>query len=101
MTIAAICFELLRGSKQVVQTIASPDRRHTAKLIRQSDSELRFQIEVDGRRVFSSSDFDPDARLKLGETIAWDKTGQILTFEVAGRPLFTYDINRERSLTTR
>ncbi len=78
LTIGALLVELFHGSRQVVQTIASPDRRHTAKLIRQSDSELRFMVELDGRRVFCSSDFHPDARLELGETIAWDRTGKIL-----------------------
>jgi len=76
----------------------SPDKRHTAKLIRHDGIDVMYKVYVDGHRVFWSPDFAPVA-VDFREQIAWDKSGQIVVLEVAGERLFGYHSGENRALT--
>jgi hypothetical protein len=76
----------------------SPDKEHRAKLYRVQGFDAIFWVKVDGRTVYSSPDFAPiDADFR--EQIAWDKSGNVVVFEVAGRRLFGYQAIEKRALT--
>ena len=76
----------------------SPDGKHRAKLYRVQGIDADFWIKVDGTTVYSSADFAP-THDDFREQIAWDKSGKILVFEVAGRRLFGYEAANKRELT--
>ncbi|BBO35922.1 hypothetical protein [Lacipirellula parvula] len=81
-----------------LQTAKSPDGRHTARVVRSDHIDRNYSIYVDGRRVFISPDFAPRRDIAYHEELAWDDSGNILVFEVAGQRLFGYDVAAGRKL---
>ena len=104
---AAVCFTLIvlmwfglsKQSISVVQELKSPDRIHTARLVRKSFIDLNFQVRVDGRRVYGSPDFRPNPSAPFRETLLWDDSSRFVILEIAGRRLFGYDTLEKRKLT--
>jgi len=99
----AILFALVAASFyfSVVSTVmkkASPDGKHTAKLVRIDGIDVIFRVIVDGRRVYSSPDFAP-ADADFREQIVWDADNHIVLLEVGGERIFGYDAVERRELS--
>lgn len=74
--------------KYEVQSMASYPMSHMARLYTQPGlGEQALTFEVDGRIVWSSTAMGGD----LSEKIIWDKTGHVVSLELAGRKVFTYN----------
>lgn len=71
---------------------------HSAKLLRHNGIDINFRVQVDGQDIYFSPDFAP-VQDDFREQIAWDKSGNILILEVAGKRLFGYDAEQKRQLT--
>ncbi len=76
----------------------SPDRQHTAKLVRVQGIDVNFRVTVDGRRVYGSPDFAP-VRADFREQLVWATNSQVVVLEVAGRRIFGYQAVEKRPLT--
>lgn len=98
---AIFYFLVLRNLVRIrtVQIFRSPESAHTATLVRIDSIDTNFDVKVDGERVYRSPDFVPDYTVDFHERLVWDKKGQIVVFEVAGRRLFGYDVNNKRNLS--
>ena len=87
------CRELL-GRWECIQVLESPDRTHVARLYRlYGYIDVNFRITLNGKRVYWSPDCAPDDTIPFGETLAWDSTGAILVFRLAGETVFAYDVS--------
>jgi hypothetical protein len=84
-------------SPTTVQTKANSTNSHKAVLSRLDGIDVNFKVTVDGERVYVSPDFAP-VDFDFREQIAWDKTGNIIILEVAGKRLFAYDAKQKRQL---
>ena len=82
-----------------VQRLASLDRTHLAILERVDNIDLNFRILLDGQKIYHSPDFKPNSSLPFRETLLWDITGKQLLFEITGRRLFGYDVQKQRVLS--
>ena len=71
---------------------------HRAKLIRHQGIDVNFRVVVDCENIYYSPDFAP-VEFDFREQIAWDKTGNIVVLEVAGKRLFAYDAEQKRQLS--
>jgi len=71
---------------------------HKAKLVRHQAIDVNFKVVVDGETIYYSPDFAP-VEFDFREQIAWDKTGNIVVLEVAGKRLFAYDAEQKRQLS--
>ncbi len=80
-----------------VQNKSNPTGSHKAKLVRHQAIDVNFKVLVDGEQVYFSPDFAP-VEFDFREQIAWDKTGNIVVLEVAGKRLFAYDAEQKRQL---
>lgn len=85
-------------SPTTVQTKTNPTNSHKAVLSRLDGIDVNFKVTVDGERVFVSPDFAP-VDFDFREQVAWDRTGNIIVFEVAGKRLFAYDAEQKRQLS--
>ena len=81
-----------------IQNKSNSTNSHRAKLIRHQAIDVNFKVVVDGEQVYFSPDFAP-VDFDFREQIAWDKTGNIIILEVAGKRLFAYDAERKRQLS--
>ena len=89
----------LIGHWERIQILETKDHAHTAKLYRlYGYIDVNFRIILDGKRIYWSPDCAPDYTLPFGETLAWDTTGKIILFRLAGETVFAYDISTGRSL---
>ena len=77
---------------------SSPDRLHSAKLVRIQGIDINLRVTVDGSLVYVSPDFAP-THADFGERIVWAADSHAVVLEVAGRRLFGYDIVKGRALT--
>jgi hypothetical protein len=84
--------------QRVVQILRSPNGKHEAQLTwRYAFLDLNFLIDLNGERIYTSPDFDPQYILPFRETLLWDESGRYLIFEVNGQRLWGYDVfNRSR-----
>jgi len=74
--------------KYEVQSMASYPVSHMARLYtRPGLGEQDLTFEVDGRVVWFRCAMGGD----LGEKIIWDKTGEIVSLELAGEKVFSYN----------
>jgi hypothetical protein len=81
------------GYWQRIQVLRSRDRQHTAELYRlYGYIDANFEIHLDGKRIYRSPDCAPDATLPFRETLAWDVSGKVLLFQLAGETVFAYDL---------
>jgi hypothetical protein len=72
-----------------VQSMASFPYGHMARLYTNPGfGEQHFTLEVDGKNVWSSGDA---AGGDLDEKLIWDKTGRIVSLELDGEKVFSYD----------
>lgn len=85
-------------SPTTVQRKANPKNSHKAGLSRLDGIDINFDVTVDGQKVFRSPDFAP-VDFDFREQIAWDKTGNIVVLEVAGKRIFAYDAEQKRQLS--
>ncbi len=83
---------------KTIQSKTNPKGSHTATLVRHQGIDVNFKVLADGERVYYSPDFAP-VEFDFREQIAWDKTGNIIILEVAGKRLFAYDAEQKRQLT--
>ena len=83
---------------KTIQSKTNLNGSHTAKLVRHDGIDVNFKVVVDGERVYYSPDFAP-VDFDFREQIAWDKTGNIVILEVAGKRLFAYDVEQKRQLS--
>jgi len=81
-----------------IQSKANPTGSHKAKLVRHQGIDVNFKVVLDGENVYYSPDFAP-VEFDFREQIAWDKTGNIIVLEVAGKRLFAYDAEQKRQLS--
>jgi hypothetical protein len=81
-----------------VQIKTSHLGKHEAKLFRYQGIDVNFRVQIDGEGVFYSPDFAP-VEYDFREQIVWDKTGNILVLEVAGKRIFAYDALQKRPLS--
>ena len=81
-----------------IQNKANPTGSHTAKLVRHQGIDVNFKVVVDGENIYYSPDFAP-VEFDFREQISWDKTGNIVVLEVAGKRLFAYDAEQKRQLS--
>lgn len=82
-----------------IQTLVSPDGKRSAVLLRRNNlADFNFIVNVDGNRVYESSDLQglPDNLYR--ETLVWDKTGKIVVLELMGKRVFAYDAEQQRIL---
>ncbi len=82
-----------------VQVLYTPNRDNIAVLKRTDGIDLNFKLFVNGQKVYSSPDFAPDRRIDFKERIVWDKSGNIIILEVAGKRLFGYNIKTNKPLS--
>jgi hypothetical protein len=85
---------------RTVQTLNSPDGKHTAALLRKHNlADFTFLVKVNGKRVYISPDLIgfPDSVYR--ETLVWDKTGRVVVLELMGKRVFAYDTLDERTLS--
>ena len=77
-----------------IQILESPGRHHVAALSRlYGYIDVNFRITLDGKRIYWSPDCAPNYSLPFRETLAWDTTGKILVFQLAGETVFAYNID--------
>jgi hypothetical protein len=81
-----------------IQNKLNPKGSHRAKLLRHQGIDVNFKLLIDGERVYYSPDFAP-VEYDFREQITWDKTGNIVVLEVAGKRLFAYDAEQKRQLS--
>lgn len=81
-----------------VQNKTNPMGSHKAKLIRHQAIDVNFRVQIDGKDIYYSPDFAP-VDFDFREQIAWDKTGNVVVLEVAGKRLFAYDAEQKRQLS--
>jgi hypothetical protein len=86
------------SSVTTVQNKLNPTGSHRAKLVRHQGIDVNFKVVADGETIYYSPDFAP-VEFDFREQIAWDKTGNIVVLEVAGKRLFAYDAEQKRQLT--
>ncbi len=84
---------------RTVQILYSPEYKHKAVLKRLDGIDLVFFVIVDGRKVYSSPDFAPNRRVDFRERLIWDKTGNIVILEVAGKRLFGYNTQTRKAMS--
>jgi hypothetical protein len=82
-----------------LQTLMSPDGRYKAELIRLDAIDRNYIVRLNGGRVYSSPDFAPSRDVPFRETLAWDKTGQIVVLEIARHRIFGYDAANRKQLS--
>ena len=81
------------GHWECIQILKARDHAHIAKLYRlYGYIDVNFRIVLDGKRIYWSPDCAPDYSLPFRETMAWDETGSILVFQLAGQNVFAYDL---------
>ena len=81
------------GHWKCIQILETQDHAHTVKLYRlYGYIDVNFRIELDGKRIYWSPDCAPDKSLPFRETMAWDETGNILVFQLAGRNVYAYNL---------
>lgn len=80
-----------------VMTKYSPDRQHSAKLIRKQLIDVNFIVKVDGAAVYGSPDFRP-VHADFREQLIWDTNSVAVVLEVAGRRIFGYHAGEKRPL---
>jgi hypothetical protein len=81
------------GHWQRIQVLRSRDCQHTAELYRlYGYIDANFEIHLDGKRIHRSPDCVPDPALPFRETLAWDVSGNVLLFQLAGETVFAYDL---------
>jgi hypothetical protein len=86
--------------QRVVQILRSPNGKHEAQLTwRYAFLDLNFLIDLNGERIYTSPDFDPQYILPFRETLLWDESGRYLIFEVNGQRLWGYDVFNKKPLT--
>ncbi|MEJ7624483.1 MAG: hypothetical protein WKF34_10875 [Pyrinomonadaceae bacterium] len=85
------------SSVTTVQNKLSPTGSHRAKLVRHQGIDVNFKVVVDGETIYYSPDFAP-VEFDFREQITWDKTGNVVVLEVAGKRLFAYDAKQKRQL---
>jgi hypothetical protein len=83
---------------KTIQSKTNPKSLHNANLIRHQGIDVNFRIQVDGQDVYYSPDFAP-VEFDFREQIAWDKTGNVLVLEVAGKRLFAFNAEQKRQLS--
>ena len=83
---------------KTIQSKTNPKGSHKAELVRHQGIDVNFKVIVDGERVYYSPDFAP-VEFDFREQVAWDKTGNIIVLEVAGKRLFAYDAEQKRQLS--
>ena len=88
----------LFSSVTTIQTKLNPKGSHKAKLVRHQGIDVNFRVVVDGETIYYSPDFAP-VDFDFREQIAWDKTGNIVVLEVAGKRLFAYDAEQKWQLS--
>ena len=81
-----------------VQVKSNPSGTHKAKLFRYDGIDVNFRVRIDGDGDYYSPDFAP-VEYDFREQIIWDKTGNILVLEVAGKRIFAYDAQQKRQLS--
>lgn len=82
-----------------IQTLVSPNGRHSADLLRKHNlADFNFIVKVDGNRVFESPDLAGFPDNLYRETLVWDKTGRIVVLELMGKRVFAYDTREARNL---
>ncbi len=84
---------------RTVQVLYSPDYDNKAVLKRTDGIDLTFTVIVNGRKVYSSPDFAPDSRIDFRERIVWDRSGNVVILEVAGKRLFGYNVKMQKPLS--
>jgi len=86
------------SSVTTIHTKLNPTGSHKAKLVRHQGIDVNFKVVVDGETIYYSPDFAP-VEFDFREQVAWDKTGNIVVLEVAGKRLFAYDAEQKRQLS--
>lgn len=81
-----------------LQTVSSPDGKHTVELQRADHIDRNYSVLVDGKRVYVSPDFAPRRDLPFREALIWDSTGKIVMLEIARQRIFGYDVANSRQL---
>ncbi len=72
-----------------IQSMASFPYGHMARLYTSPGlGDQTFTLEVDGKNVWSSGDATPG---DLDEKLIWDKTGRIVTLQLAGKEVLSYN----------
>ncbi len=94
--LCAVLYYLFAGT--IVQSKSNPTGSHKAKLIRFQGIDVNFRVIVDGENSYYSPDFAP-VEFDFREQIAWDKTGNIIVLEVAGKRLFAYNAEQRKQLS--
>jgi len=84
---------------RTIQVLYSPDLDSKAILKRTDGIDLNFTVIVNGRKVYSSPDFAPDSSIDFRERIVWDRSGNVIILEVAGKRLFGYNVKMQKPLS--
>jgi hypothetical protein len=72
-----------------IQSMASFPYGHMARLYTNPGlGNQNFTLEIDGKNVWNSVDAVGG---DLDEKLIWDKTGRIISVELAGKKVFSYD----------
>lgn len=75
-----------------IQTLRSPNDRHTAVLRRKHNlADFNFIVEINGRTVYISPDLCGAGDRSLRESLVWDKSGQVVVLELMGKRVFAYN----------
>lgn len=91
MPVLRLFSELLFGTE--IQSLASFPPNHMARLYsRPGGGDQTFLLVVDGKTVYFSGDAESG---DLNEKLSWDTTGKIVTLEIDGEKVFTYNIEAE------
>jgi len=78
----------------------SPDRTHTARLMtREAGFDVNVVLEVDDAVVYTSPDFAAPATADFQERVLWDRSGNVVLIEVAGKRFFGYDVLHRNALS--
>lgn len=60
--------------------------------------DVNFRVRWKGRTIHVSNDCRSTLTIPFRELLAWDETGRILVFQLAGDTVFAFDTATERKL---
>ena len=82
-----------------VQTLVSPDERHTAVLLSKHNlADFNFIVKVDGVKVYESPDLWGRDDHFFREQLIWDKTSRVVVLEIMGKRVFAYNADAQETL---
>lgn len=86
----------------LLQRLDSPDQRYRAFLQRTKHTRDHLQVRLSGLGpsfiAYVSPPYRHDFRVDLGERLSWSPSGEELTLQIEGKPVWRYHVGERRGI---